>query len=381
MNESPDGLGAVRELRPAAPGPDPEVVQRARSLLMSAITTKPSTDTSTGPEPPPGGDAVASLPARRRGNPRRRRVGLAVAGATLAIAGTAAAGSLWFSSAQSATSVSCAADASLNGLTVLPSGSGDPVADCTAFWRETIGPDVPPLTAYQHEGGGVVVAPTAAGAPAGARALPPGFRQDLATVQLRHELEEVTRGIRGDAAGCRTLDDAEAIVRGHFQRLRLDDWKVERSGSDHPGLCANAILEGESRTVRLRVPDPATIGPALEGTPGEAPPGYVEPPTTRPTQPEPPADADLTLSTRLAEAMVNGPAARCTSATDARALVERETAAVGLTGYYAAKVQTGFADGEAPDGTTTCVRPAVTVGGTVFVNLDTVPLATFEYGR
>jgi hypothetical protein len=371
MNEFSDGLAAVRDLRPAASGPDAEVVQRARSQLMNAITT----------DRPANADLTVPTRTRRRGPRRRRTVGLAVAGATLAVAGTAAAGSLWFSSAHNDTSVACAGDASLNGLAVLPSSSGDPIADCTAYWRETIGPDVPPLTAYQHEGGGVVVAPTAAGAPAGARALPPGFRQDLATVQLRHELEEVTRGIRWDAPGCRTLDDAEAIVRGQFQRLRLDDWKVERSGSDHPGLCANAILEGETRTVRLRVPDPATIGPALEGTPGEAPPGYVEPPTTRPTQPEPPADAHLTLSTRLAGAMVSGPAARCTSAADAVATVERETAAVGLTGYYAAKVQPGYTGGEAPDGTTSCVRPAVTVGGTVFVNLDAVPLATFEYGR
>jgi hypothetical protein len=339
---------------------------------MNAITT----DRPTNAEP------AAPIPTRRRGPRRRRTVGLAVAGATLAVAGTAAAGSLWFSSARGGTSVSCATDASLNGVAVLPSSSGDPVADCTAYWRDTIGPDVPPLTAYQHEGGSVVVAPSAAGAPAGARALPPGFRQDLATVQLRHELEEVTRGIRWDAPGCRTLDGAEAIVRGQFQRLRLDDWKVERSGSDHPGLCTNAILEGETRTVRLSVPDPATIGPALEtGPAGEAPPGYVPPAVTRPAQPEPPADAQLTLSTHLAEAMVGGPAARCTSAADAVATVERETAAVGLTGYYAAKVQPGYTGAGAPDGTTSCVRPAVTVGGTVFVNLDAVPLATWEYGR
>jgi hypothetical protein len=370
-----DGLDLVRAVRPHASGPPSEVLGRARSALMHVIDTATDTDIDTDTRGSRSPGRGRRRPARRS----RRTIGLAIAAAaTIGVGGTAAAGALWSARARTSTSISCFPDASGNDVAVIPASSGDPVADCAAAWPNAFGRPAPDLAAHETEQGGVAVAPRAAGTPAGAVPLPPGWRQDVAVVQLEHELGDTSRGI-GDGGGdgddptCRRVADAERVVRSQLARLRLDDWTVDNRG-DRGGRCAYAVIHGDERRVEVAVPPPSR--PATGGSVIPADPEYL-----RTLPPMPPADADFQLSERLTAAMVSGPGARCTSGAEAAAAVDREAPAVGLgyPGYVV--VRPGFSPAEAPDGRTACVRPAVTVGGSTFVYLDVVSVASFEQHR
>jgi hypothetical protein len=347
-----DGLDPVRAVRPDAPGPDAEALGRARSSLMQLIDETPRTT------------AVTSL--RRR----RRTIGLAVAAvATLGIGGTAAAGSLFSEETVSNPTISCLPDLTGNDATFIHATSGDPTVDCSPH----LGVPAADLVAAQDAEGRVTVTPRAAGLPPGAQALPPGFRKDAGVLQLDHELGDPARGLHHDGP-CRSTAEARKIVDAQLRRLNLEGWTVDARDTP-PGTCAVAIVKGPEKEVDLSWKQASPpFDPAKRAEQDRQD-------IARGVEPMPPHDADRNLSERLAAAMVSGPQARCTSAADAARTAESAAKDVGLgkPGYM--QVRPGFTPAEAPDGTSTCVRPSVGIGGSTFVHLDVVTKESFEQNR
>jgi len=246
--------------------------------------------------------------------------------------------------------VTCGETADLVEVAVPRSPSGDPTADCAAAWQGAFDAPAPELTAFTAGDGGILVVPANGPAPSGSTGLAKPFELDHPLIQLEHELAEVGRGV---VSRCRSLTTATALVRKHLDRLGLGGWTVASEGDrpDSARTCAMPTIDAHQRRVVILGFDEATL-PA-----------------------DPPA-ADL--SRALAHAMIAGPAARCLSAAEAAALVEREVAARRLreraakSGYQIV-VSHGFPASRAPDGRRTCVRPAVNAGGTVLVYLAAVP--------
>jgi hypothetical protein len=251
---------------------------------------------------------------------------------------------------EGALAVTCAETAELVEVAIPRSPSGDPVADCAAAWQRAFDTPAPELTAYTAEEGSVLVVPANEPAPAGSTGLADPFELDHPLIQLDHELAEVGRGV---VSGCRSLTTATALVHEQLNRLGLGGWTVASEGNRPDGTrtCAMPTIDARRRRVVILGFDRATL----------------------------PADrAAAALSRALERAMIAGHAARCLSASEAPALVEREVAARRLrqraarSGYQFV-VSHGFPATRAPDGRRTCVRPAVNAGGTVLVYLAAVP--------
>jgi hypothetical protein len=351
-----DDLDPVRSVRPAATGPQPEVLSRARSELMHAIDQTPLI----------GADGSA----RRRRRHRRTVVIAAFAAASVTAAGAAAAGGLFFQQARTTTSVTCVPDKL--SMHVVGAGSGDPVADCTAWWRQSYGDPVPPLNAYTTGNGVVMVAPAALGPPPSAQPLPSGFRQEPAVIQLDHELGDAARGLGQDVAVCKPVALAEPQVRAELDRLGLRDWRIDRPG-DGTDRCAVPVVHAEQKVVEIITRPPFPPPPATEERP--VPSGDAENDAlsndTYELRVRYGGNYHVELSRRLAAAMITGPDARCLSAADANAVVHRITAEMGFSPRLAAffPAQEGWTAADAPDGITSCVRPTVTSG----IHLDVVP--------
>ena len=206
--------------------------QRSRELLDRAT------------EPPP------TAPRRRRRGPRAVAAGVS-AGAILA-GGGGLAWAVFTQPADTALKVQCAAtveradwdptQAGSYGL-VLPSFSGDPVADCAGEYQRLTG-DTPELIAYDTGQVYIAVIPADWPVPRDWTPLQTGFRNDPARLELAHRLDDL---VEGPQAQCSTADQAEALVRAELADLQLTGWQIERlpqaARTDGTDWCAIAWVD------------------------------------------------------------------------------------------------------------------------------------------
>jgi hypothetical protein len=308
-----DEIDVLRRLRPSADEPHPALVAEERDRLMVLI-------------------------ARERTKGRRRHRSL-VAALVVASAATAAAGwAVLRPDPETTTSMAC-------GDSIIPSATGDPVADCAAVWRRENGTEPPPLVAYLGPGGGVHVLPAGEEPPAGYTPLEPAFRQDASLIELAAELADVSRGL---PSRCFSEAEARTVVHAQLRRLGLSGWTVVNrpvDGAAVRGTCpppsyTTAIVHPERQQVELVA---GLGGPPPEGLP------VVE------------------LARRLTRQVVEGPDARCLSVDEAADLARREAVGLGLS---EAQREVVFhvvppTDPDQP----ACARVTTVVGGTAEVTI------------
>jgi hypothetical protein len=287
-------------------------------------------------------DAGPPVPSPVRPPDRRRRWLVPVVVA--ASVATAAAGwAVLRPDAETTTAVAC-------GDSIIPSSTGDPVADCAALWRREKGTEPPPLVAYVTSGGGVQVLPAGEEPPEGSEPLDPSFRQDASIIELEAELGDVSRGL---PSGCLSEAEARRITSAQLRRLGFTGWTVTvrpvdaeavTGGSCPPASYTTAIIHAERQQVEL-----------VAGLGGP-----------------PPQDLPVVeLARRLTRQLVEGPEARCLTVDEAAALARREATSLSLS---EAKREVVFhvvppADPAQP----TCARVTTVVGGTAEVTMRAVP--------
>lgn len=201
---------------------------------------------------------VTRLPFGRRVRvpyaPRRRRR-LVLALAVLALTGVATAAT-WAAlrpgPARETTSVECV----IKGVdTIIPSSSGDPVADCKTQWQRDEGTAAPPLRAYDNTFGGVTVLPSSETPPSGWKPLQ---SQDVALIELQDSLDDAIAGLN---ASCLDGTAATALTERKLSEFGFAGWKVTlRSADSGSGSCYDGeYIDPSSSTVTLiPIGDPAT---------------------------------------------------------------------------------------------------------------------------
>ena len=305
-----DELDRLRASRPDVDPPSDRLVQSERQHLMTHIT-ETTRDRRV--------DETPDDPAKRN-----RRLWMAPALAVGLLA-TAAAGWAMTRSVETSTEVSC-------GMTnVIDSVTGDPVADCAAWWRSTNHTDAPTLVAYDNGHGGVAVLPESEDAPADWTRLE-GFQQDTTLIELDAALGDMGDGL---AADCFTDAAAEPVVSDTLDRLGLGDWSVIHEGraADGSSTCAQHVLDPEERAVVLVGLDTG----------------------------RPPADAPPSKLARRVQARVDG---ACLGLDDAVAAVQQSAADAGVDESAGQLVIHSVVDPDAQ-----CSRTDVNVGGGIVVTV------------
>jgi hypothetical protein len=191
--------------------------------------------------------------------PRRRRLVLALA--VLALLGVATAAT-WAAlrpgPARETTSVECV----IKGVdTIIPSSSGDPVADCQTEWRRDEGVAAPPLRAYDNTFGGVTVLPSSETPPAGWKPLQ---SQDVALIELQDSLDDAIAGLN---ASCLDATAATALTERKLSEFGFARWTVTvRSADAGSGSCYDGeYIDPASSTVALiPIGDPQTADPTVK---------------------------------------------------------------------------------------------------------------------
>jgi len=204
-------------------------------------------------QPMPGSRRTRS-PRLRHPRAAGRRVRLPVlVGVTIVLAGSAIGWAITTTAARDTVSVQC-----LNaggGDTIIPTVTGDPVADCAAQWRRDTGGEPPPLVAYDNGHGGITVAPADRPALPGASPLPDGTTQNAAIVQAQRSLDDLVGGLN---SGCFDNPTAVEMTTGILARYGMQDWTVvpappdDLSGSSKERCVGTSILDPAERTVSLR---------------------------------------------------------------------------------------------------------------------------------
>jgi hypothetical protein len=203
----------------------------------------------SAPTPPAAPISRKARPARRR-----RRLPILIAAALVVLSGTAVGWALVVSSARNTVSVQCEIQGS---SAVIPSATGDPVADCAAQWHRDTGNPAPPLAAYDNDVGGITVLPADQAPPSGWTRLRSGETQNVSMVEMQQWLDDYVSGLN---SGC--YDNATAIqtTQQALTRFGMGNWTVQPPPSSDTGRCVGTgILDGTNSTVTLRALDP---GPA-----------------------------------------------------------------------------------------------------------------------
>jgi hypothetical protein len=180
-----------------------------------------------------------------------------IVGVSLVLAGAAIGWALTTTSARDTVSVQCEIEGS---DTIIPSITGDPVADCAAQWRRDTDRNPPPLVAYDNGHGGITVAPAGQAPLPGARPLPGGATQNVSIVEVQQSLDDFVRGLN---SGCFDNRTASEMTTRILARFGMEDWTVRSvpstdvsSSSAAPaapqGCVGAAILDPAIRTVVLR---------------------------------------------------------------------------------------------------------------------------------
>jgi hypothetical protein len=197
---------------------------------------------SGAPAPPPARTSRAAGPAQHR-----RRMPILVAAVVALLGITAVGWALVASSARNTVGVECEIQGSDD---IIPSATGDPVADCAAEWQRDTGNSAPPLVAYDNGVGGITVLPASEPPWPGFTPLPAGETQNVSMVETQQWLDDYVSGLN---SGC--YDDATAIqmTQHALTRLGVAGWTVQPPPSSDTGQCVDTgILDGTNRTVTLR---------------------------------------------------------------------------------------------------------------------------------
>jgi hypothetical protein len=237
-----DELRELEELRNLAPPPpirplSPERLTIRKELLMRDVMQPLDPNDSRSPK-------VRTSHVGRRS---RRRFSLPVLVGVLVLAGAAAGWAFLRSPAQDTVSVQC----EIAGVsTVIPSATGNPVADCAAQWQRDTGTAAPRLVAYDNGGGGITVLPAHETAPSGWTRLPSGANQNLAMVEMQQWLDDHVSGLN---SGCYDNATAVAMTEKALTRFGMETWTVQPTPADDDSPCVDTgILDGTTFTVALR---------------------------------------------------------------------------------------------------------------------------------
>lgn len=196
---------------------------------------------------------AASLGPDRSGVSRPRRVRLLVVVAVVVLGGAALGWAFFASSARDTVSIQCMIDGSSS---VIPSATGDPVADCAAQWERETGSLAPRLVAYDNGHGGITVRPADEPPPSGWTPLPDGATQNVAMVRMQQWLDDYVGGLN---SGCFDNATAVAMTERALERLGMTLWTVRPAPSDDTGACVESgLLDPMSQTVQLRALDGPT---------------------------------------------------------------------------------------------------------------------------
>jgi hypothetical protein len=184
---------------------------------------------------------------------RRRRLVLAFAAlGLLAIATAATWAALRPGAARETTSVECV----IKGVdTIIPSSSGDPVADCKTEWQREEGTAAPALRAYDNTLGGVTVLPSSETPPSGWKALQ---SQDVALIELQASLDDAIAGLN---AGCLDGAAATTLTERKLAEFGFVGWSValRSAGAGSDSCYDGEYIDPSSSTVTLiPIGDPAT---------------------------------------------------------------------------------------------------------------------------
>ncbi len=198
-------------------------------------------------------DSDASAPLRastsQGARPARRRLRLPVlvALAVLVLSGTAVGWALIASSARNTVSVQCEIE---GASAVIPSATGNPVADCAAQWQRDTGSPAPPLVAYDNGDGGITVLPADQTPPSGFTRLPTGATQNVSMVEMQQWLDDYVSGLN---SGCYENATAMKMTEQTLARLGMADWTVAPAPSSDTSPCVDTgILNAATNTVTLR---------------------------------------------------------------------------------------------------------------------------------
>jgi hypothetical protein len=245
-----DDLLELEELRALAPAPSvrplsPERVAMRKEILMREVAQ------SLDPHPSRLRAALRfprPLLARRHG-----RLLVALAAALVVLSATAVGWALVISSARDTVSVQCEIQGS---SAVIPSATGDPVADCSAQWQRDTGSPAPPLVAYDNGDGGVTVLPADETPPSGFTRLLAGETQNVSMVEMQQWLDDHVTGLN---SGCYDDVTAMRMTQQALTRFGMGGWTMQPPPSSDAGQCVGTgILDPANKTVTLR----ALGGPA-----------------------------------------------------------------------------------------------------------------------
>lgn len=191
-------------------------------------------------------ERIVAMPTSPRTSRRwRLRVPIVTGVAIATLAGTAAFGwELLRSDPHETASLQCDTP---GAPSIIPSVSGDPVADCAAEWRRQIGSDAPALVAYDNGHGGVEVRPADQPAAPRSSALPPGPAQDVALIELGESLDDYVAGL---PSGCYDTATATRMANAQLDRLGLTGWTV--TPPPGTGCVSFSAVEAATRTIALR---------------------------------------------------------------------------------------------------------------------------------
>jgi hypothetical protein len=187
----------------------------------------------------------AATTERLRRSPRR--LSLAALVALIALGGAALGWAYFASSARDTVSIQCEI---ARVSTVIPSVTGDPVADCAAQWQRDTGSPAPRLVAYDNGQGGITVLPADETPGSGWTRLPSGATQNALMVEMQQWLDDYVSGLNSDC-----YDDPTAVqmTEQALQRLGMTNWAVRPAPSDEASSCVNTgILDPATFTVELR---------------------------------------------------------------------------------------------------------------------------------
>jgi hypothetical protein len=245
-----DDLHELDELRALAPAPPVRPLAPERLALRKEIVMRQVLDARTSPSPP-------SPPSRRARPSRRWRLPVLVGAALVVLSGTAVGWAFLTSSARDTVSVQCEIRGS---STIIPSASGDPVADCAAQWQRETGSPAPALVAYDNGLGGITVLPADRTPPSGWTRLPSGATQNVSMVQMQQWLDDYVAGLH---SGCYDNATAVRMTEQALPRFGMASWTVLPAPSSDLGQCVDTgILDGTNSTVALR----AMSGPDSPGS-------------------------------------------------------------------------------------------------------------------
>jgi hypothetical protein len=218
---------------------------------------------------PPGTSAPSPSPRRPTLRARRRvRLPIVAGVGAIVLASTVIAWALAHSSARDTVSMQCM----IKGRdTIIPSTTGDPVADCAAHWRRETGNDPPPLVAYDNGLGGITVMPVDEAPLPEATPLPDGATQNVSIIALQHSLDDYVDGLN---SGCYDNATAVEMTEQTLARLGMADWTVVPAPAtdSSPTSMASTVSGAPKHCVNASIIDPATGTVTLRSLGGPASP-------------------------------------------------------------------------------------------------------------